>query len=273
MGARVRRGRAIPCRQSGTEAREKTRNGHMKTVEPAAVKAMLKDGRELALLDVREEGTHSAGHPFYAAPLPLSRLELLAGDMVPRRSARIVVFDDATGLAERAAAKLAAMGYTDVAIMAGGVGGCLRLAAEHTTEEGDGGDDPDSAHARGRASGIPCPCPALERDRARTPSSGRHTRRGRPRAACCACVWAARRGSARILRTGTEALHAFPRALRQAATSDRSKSSREQHADSRVRKAGVGHPHRTRSGFGAVKSVTRTSMTPITPTAHLDRVR
>jgi hypothetical protein len=156
---------------------------------------------------------------------------------------------------------------------AGGVGDCLRLAAEHTTEEGDGGDGPDGAHARGRVSGIPCPCPALERDRARTPSSGRHTRRGRPRAACCACVWAARRGSARILRTETEALDAFLQALRQATTSDRSKSSREQHADSRVRKAGVGHPHRTRSGFGAVKSVTRTSMTPITPTAHLDRVR
>lgn len=92
-------------------------------VAPAALKAMLKDGDELALLDVREEGTHSAAHPLYAAPLPLSRLELLAEAMLPRKSVRIVLLDDADGLAERAAAKLAGYGYGDVSILDGGVPG------------------------------------------------------------------------------------------------------------------------------------------------------
>ena len=32
---------------------------------------------ELALLDVREQGVHYRGHPFYASSAPLSRLELL----------------------------------------------------------------------------------------------------------------------------------------------------------------------------------------------------
>lgn len=92
-------------------------------VSPAAVKAMLKDGGELALLDVREEGTHSAAHPLYAAALPLSRLELLAEAMLPRKSVRIVLIDDDDGLAERAASKLAGYGYSDVSILDGGVPG------------------------------------------------------------------------------------------------------------------------------------------------------
>jgi len=45
-------------------------------VQAPALKRMLRDGQELALLDVREEGRFAAGHPLYAVPLPLSRLEL-----------------------------------------------------------------------------------------------------------------------------------------------------------------------------------------------------
>jgi rhodanese-related sulfurtransferase len=95
-------------------------------VAPAEVKRMLRDGREMALLDVREEGVFSeAGHPFFANSVPLSRLELMIGNLVPRKQTRIVVHDGGPGapdegLAERAAAKLALMGYRDVAIMAGG---------------------------------------------------------------------------------------------------------------------------------------------------------
>ena len=40
------------------------------------LKAMLSDGEELALLDVREEGIFAEGHLLFAASLPLSRLEL-----------------------------------------------------------------------------------------------------------------------------------------------------------------------------------------------------
>jgi rhodanese-related sulfurtransferase len=93
-----------------------------KMVGPAQVRAMLRDGSELALLDVREEGVFSQdGHLFFANSVPLSRLELLIRDLVPRPSTRIVVVDGgADGLAERAAARLAQMGYSDVAMMAGG---------------------------------------------------------------------------------------------------------------------------------------------------------
>jgi len=90
-------------------------------VAATALRERLVDGTELALLDVREQGVHYRGHPFFACSLPLSRIELMVTDLVPRRTAPIVLLDGGgEGLAERAAAKLAALGYTDVAIMEGG---------------------------------------------------------------------------------------------------------------------------------------------------------
>jgi rhodanese-related sulfurtransferase len=76
---------------------------------------------ELALLDVREQGVHYRGHPFFASSAPLSRLELLISDLVPRKSVPIVVLDGgAEGLAEKALERLKELGYSDVSILEGG---------------------------------------------------------------------------------------------------------------------------------------------------------
>jgi rhodanese-related sulfurtransferase len=56
-----------------------------------------------------------------ASCLPLSRLELIAPGLLPRRSAPIVVCDEGEGLAERAAARLIEGGYTDVSVLEGGI--------------------------------------------------------------------------------------------------------------------------------------------------------
>ncbi|MBT2303744.1 sulfurtransferase [Variovorax paradoxus] len=91
---------------------------------PRTLKSWLHDGREIALLDVREHGQYGEAHLFYAVPLPYSRLEIDAPRLVPRRGVRLVVYDagDAStpDLAERAAARLEAMGYTSVAVLEGG---------------------------------------------------------------------------------------------------------------------------------------------------------
>ena len=42
---------------------------------PAQLRARLLAREELALLDVREQGVHYTGHPFFACSLPLSRLD------------------------------------------------------------------------------------------------------------------------------------------------------------------------------------------------------
>jgi rhodanese-related sulfurtransferase len=93
----------------------------LRPAAPRAVKAMLGDGEELALIDLREELTFSQSHLLWARPVPLSRLELRFARLVPRRSTRIVLCDADDGLAERAAAILGAAGYDDLFKLDGGV--------------------------------------------------------------------------------------------------------------------------------------------------------
>src|ERR1043166_2789438 len=93
----------------------------MRALDPHAVKSMLADGEELALVDLREELIFSQSHLLWARSVPLSRLELRFPRLVPRRGTRIVLVDDNDGLAGRAAKILSEVGYTDVACLAGGV--------------------------------------------------------------------------------------------------------------------------------------------------------
>jgi rhodanese-related sulfurtransferase len=87
------------------------------------LRRMLDDGRELALVDVREELVFSSSHLLLARSVPLSRFELRFAQLVPRRTTRIVLCDDDDGLAGRAAAILARNGYNNVHLLDGGVGG------------------------------------------------------------------------------------------------------------------------------------------------------
>ncbi len=98
-------------------------NERVTAVDARQVKTMLRDGAELALLDVREEGVFARNHLLFATPLPLSRLELGLAALVPRRSTRIVLIDDADGLADRAAALMTRLGYSSLATLEGGVAG------------------------------------------------------------------------------------------------------------------------------------------------------
>lgn len=100
----------------------------LKQVTPAELRAMLVDGQELALLDVREQGAFGRdGHLLFASSLPLSRLELMVDDLVPRRTARVVLCDaGGEGLAERAAERMAELGYEDLSMLEGGVEGWRR---------------------------------------------------------------------------------------------------------------------------------------------------
>ena len=93
-------------------------------VDPTVLKEWLHDGREIALLDVREHGQYGASHLFYGIPLPYSRLELDIVRLVPQRATRIVVYDDgALGVAQRAAARLEELGYTNVHVLREGTRG------------------------------------------------------------------------------------------------------------------------------------------------------
>ena len=93
-------------------------------VSASLLKSWLHDGQEIALFDVREAGQYGESHLFYATPLPYSRLELEVTRLAPRKQVRMVVYDGgelaSVGVAERAAARLAALGYGQVAVLLGG---------------------------------------------------------------------------------------------------------------------------------------------------------
>ena len=94
------------------------------------VKARLTSGEVFAFFDVREEGEFSTdGHPLFATPLPLSRLEPRAFALLPDPATPIVLMDSGeephdpqgSGRAHRAAAQLGKLGYTDLSVMSGGL--------------------------------------------------------------------------------------------------------------------------------------------------------
>src|SRR5215470_11626818 len=95
--------------------------GEVKRLSAAELKRQLHDGGEIALLDAREEGIFHARHLLLASCVPLGRLELLIDDLVPRRGARVVWCDDGDGSALRAAHRMSRLGYTNVAVLDGGI--------------------------------------------------------------------------------------------------------------------------------------------------------
>ncbi len=93
------------------------------SITAAELRKRYQSGGEIAIIDAREEGSFHDRHLLMASCLPLSRLEVLAPGLLPRRSAPVVVCDDGNGLAERAAARLIEGGYSDVSVLEGGVKG------------------------------------------------------------------------------------------------------------------------------------------------------
>lgn len=94
------------------------------TVSAQQLKTFLSDGDELALIDVREQAVYFNEHLLFARCVPLSRLELMIADLVPRLSTRIVLCDGGDRQkAQAAAEKLAGFGYSDIGLLENGVEG------------------------------------------------------------------------------------------------------------------------------------------------------
>lgn len=123
----------------------------MTTVATATITAerlheLITAGVEYALVDVREAGVTAAqGSILLAVSIPLSVLELRVSTRIPRLSTPVVVYDGGDGrLTERAAARLVALGYSDVRVLDGG----LRAWADAGYKVQSGGD-----HVIGQAFG------------------------------------------------------------------------------------------------------------------------
>lgn len=106
----------------------------MRYVTAEELKPRLTADQEIAFVDVREHGQYGEGHPFFCVPLPFSTLESRAQALLPRKSVDIVLLDDDDGVAARAAERLSAEGYTNVAVLEGGAAGWA--AAGYTLYKG-----------------------------------------------------------------------------------------------------------------------------------------
>lgn len=83
--------------------------------------AMGADGEELAVLDTRDVAAHACGHVPGSCPVPASELELRLSGLLPRRAVRVVVIGEDDMAAHRAGHRIRRIGFTNVAVLAGGV--------------------------------------------------------------------------------------------------------------------------------------------------------
>lgn len=91
------------------------------TVTASQVRCALLLRDEIALLDLRREAVYATGHPLFAANMAADRITLEAGTRLPRKDVPVVVYDAGEGLVPLAADRLAALGYTDVRQLDGGL--------------------------------------------------------------------------------------------------------------------------------------------------------
>ena len=90
-------------------------------VTAAELAAMRADGEELAVLDTRDVGVHSSGHVPESCPVPASELEWRLTGLLRRAAVRVVVIGEDDLAGHRAGHKIRRSGFTNVAVLAGGV--------------------------------------------------------------------------------------------------------------------------------------------------------
>lgn len=95
----------------------------MKKITALALKGMLNDRQEFALIDIREHGQYGESHLFFAVSIPYSLLEYRFRDLVPNLKTPIVLYANADQepLLHHSGNRLKALGYTDVAYLEGGI--------------------------------------------------------------------------------------------------------------------------------------------------------
>lgn len=94
----------------------------MTPVTPDELAALLASGTAHALLDLRERGAYERGHIFRATSLPRRLLEVRLPALLPGRRTPVVLCDEDGRLSALAGPTLAAMGYGQVRVLAGGLG-------------------------------------------------------------------------------------------------------------------------------------------------------
>jgi rhodanese-related sulfurtransferase len=100
------------------------------SIAPAEIRTALLLRDEVALLDIRHEAAFATGHPLFAANMASDRIALEAEARLPRKDVPIVLYDNGEGLVAAAADRLAALGYSHIRQLEGGLDGWRRAGHE-----------------------------------------------------------------------------------------------------------------------------------------------
>jgi rhodanese-related sulfurtransferase len=90
-------------------------------VTPSQVRSALLLRDEIAFLDLRHESAFATGHPLFAANMAAGRIALEAEMRLPRKDVPIVVYDAGEGFVTTAIGEFAALAYTNVRPLRGGL--------------------------------------------------------------------------------------------------------------------------------------------------------
>jgi len=104
----------------------------LSTLSFADVRRHLLARDEIALIDLREEHPFAQAHPLWAANLPLDLIERDAARRIPRRDTLVVLYGEQDGVdrVPAAAERFAALGYTNVHALEGGLDGWRAAGGE-----------------------------------------------------------------------------------------------------------------------------------------------
>src|SRR6059058_3092051 len=91
------------------------------TITPSQVRTLLLLREEIALLDLRYEAAFATGHPLFAANMAVDQIAIEAEARLPRKEVPVVLYDEGEGLVAAGAERLAALGYSNVRTLDGGL--------------------------------------------------------------------------------------------------------------------------------------------------------
>ena len=99
----------------------------LKTITPHQLLGLIRDDKEIAIIDVREQGEFANAHLLLSCCIPLSHLELRIAELIPRLGTRMVLVGnepaDTYRRTQTALERLSRWGYSDLSVLADGTDG------------------------------------------------------------------------------------------------------------------------------------------------------
>ena len=102
------------CGNNTIPDNEKGENAMYQQITQSEAKAIMDSGKDIIILDVREQDEFDEGHIPNAILLPYTRIEDKAEEVLPDKSAEILVYCRSGRRSKIAAESLADLGYTNI---------------------------------------------------------------------------------------------------------------------------------------------------------------